>query len=343
MPRLLPRLLPILAVLVAALATPPATASAQGRPLSFVDGIDLPVVQDPQLSPDGTQVLFVVDRPDWKANRRVGHVYRIGVDGTGQVQLTAGERGESSPRWSPDGRRIAVLARRDGDEHDQVYVLDAAGGEARRVTTHPTAPRSLTWSKDGTLLFFVAADARSPEQKEKQKLQDDVVAFEETDFDQHHLWVTDLDGKTTQVTIGNYSVTDYSLSPDGSKVVMLRAPSPLLEHSRFVRGVGDGRQRRQRAPADHQRDPRTEPGAVAGQPHGAVHRAPPTRRSTPTTTTRSSWCRQPAAPRACSRPNAPFQVERAAWAPTAAPSTPPRITACTSSSCASTRRPARSR
>ena len=69
------------------------------RALTFVDALELPSVKDPQLSPDGKQILFVMDGADWKANRRTGHIYRINADGTGQVQLTFGERGESSPRW----------------------------------------------------------------------------------------------------------------------------------------------------------------------------------------------------------------------------------------------------
>ena len=209
--------------------SPPAIAQER-RPLGVVDMIGLPSLSDPQLSPDGQAVLFVMDGPDWKANRRVGHIYRIGADGRDQVQLTYGERGESSPRWSPDGRRIAFLARRADDTHNQIYVLDADGGEARRVTSHASAPSDLTWSPDSRLIFFTAANAPSAAAKEKKRLQDDVYAFEETNFEHEHLWVTDLDGKSTQITFGDFSVTDYTLSDSGATVAMTRAPSPLLEH-----------------------------------------------------------------------------------------------------------------
>ena len=95
--------LPLL-VVFALLCSAGSSAAQEKRVLSFVDNLDLPSLQDPQLSPDGKQVLFVIDRPDWKGNRRVGHIYRINADGTSQVQLTFGDRGESSPRWSPDGK-----------------------------------------------------------------------------------------------------------------------------------------------------------------------------------------------------------------------------------------------
>ena len=175
-----------------------------------------------------------METPDWKANRRVGHLYRTAVDGTEPIQLTFGERGESSPRWSPDGSQVAFLARRDGDEHNQIYLLHTGGGEARRLTTHPTAPTSLTWAPDGSRVLFLAPDAMTAEEREKERQQDDVYAFEETNFKQRHVWTVPLSGTPNRVTEGNYSVVQYALSPDGSRLVTLRAPSPLLEFSHLA-------------------------------------------------------------------------------------------------------------
>lgn len=224
--------LPFVAILLCLVLPVTARAQTQApapRPMTFVDGLNLPSLQDPQLSPDGRQVAFVMDAPDWSANRRVGHIHRISIDGTGLVQLTRGERGESSPRWSPDGRQLAFLARRNGDEVTQIYVLDAAGGEARRLTTHPTAVGDITWSRTGQRLYFVADDEKSAEAKKRATLKDDVYAFEENDFQQRHLWSSDLQGKTTRLTSGDWTVSEYSLSDDESRVVMVRMPSPKLE------------------------------------------------------------------------------------------------------------------
>jgi dipeptidyl aminopeptidase/acylaminoacyl peptidase len=205
------------------------------RALTFVDALELPSVQDPQLSPDGKQILFVMDGADWKANRRTGHIYRINADGTGQVQLTFGERGESSPRWSPDGRTIAFTARRDADANNQIYLLEVAGGEARRLTNHPTAPGNVTWAPDGKTIFFAASDAKSADEKEKDRVQDDVYSFEETNYKQRHLWTTDLEGKTKKITDGaDFSVSSYALSPDGTRLAISRTTSPLLEFSHLA-------------------------------------------------------------------------------------------------------------
>ena len=215
-------------------------AGAQGKPASaeatagkrlrtFVDAIEQPVVGDPQLSPDGKRIVFTIDKADWKANRRIGHIYRINADGTGQVQLTFGERGENSPRWSPDGKTIAFTARRDPDAANQIYLLSVDGGEARRLTSHPTAPGNISWAPDGKSLYFLASDDKTAEEKQRDTLRDDVYSFEENNFKQRHLWTTDLDGKTKKITDGNLSVSNYEVSADGRKVAMTRMPSPLLE------------------------------------------------------------------------------------------------------------------
>ncbi len=203
-------------------------AGAQEKRLrTFVDSIEQPVLQDPQLSPDGRRIAFVIDRADWKANRRISHIFRINSDGTGQVQLTFGERGESSPRWSPDGRSIAFVARRDPDTVNQIYVLQSDGGEARRLTNHATAVSNISWAPDGASLFFVAADDRSAEERDRDRLQDDVYSFDETNFKHRHLWTTALDGKTRKITDGEWTVGSYELSADGRRIAMHRTPGSL--------------------------------------------------------------------------------------------------------------------
>jgi dipeptidyl aminopeptidase/acylaminoacyl peptidase len=228
------------AVLVCLFALAPAfavldrsgAAAQEKRLRTFVDSIEQPVLSDPQLSPDGKQVAFVINRADWKANRQISHIFRINAGGTGQVQLTFGERGEQSPRWSPDGKSIAFTARRDPDTVNQIYVLHADGGEARRITSHATAAGSPTWAPDGKSIYFTATDAKSAEERERDRVQDDVFSFEENNFKQRHLWTTDLDGKTRRVTEGDWSVASYELSTDGARIAMHRTPSPLL-------GAGD--------------------------------------------------------------------------------------------------------
>ena len=155
-----------------AVALVPAPALAQ-RPMSIVDLISVPVVSDPQLSPDGTVVVYVQADADWKANKRISHLWRARADGSGEaVQLTSGTEGESQPRWSPDSAFVAFVAKRDGAEHGQIQLLPTAGGEARRLTNHETAADNPAWSPDGHSIYFLAPDPKPAERVAGEKSKD---------------------------------------------------------------------------------------------------------------------------------------------------------------------------
>ena len=196
------------------------------RPMTLVDLMEVPSVADPQLGADGRQVLFTMDKPDWKANRRVSHIWRINSDGTDLLQMTHGEKGERSPRWSPDGTTMAFLTRR-GESEDQIFLLHNAGGEARPLSKHATAVSSISWSPDGGTIYFLASDPKTGEEKDRDQVKDDVFAFEEN-YKQRHLWKISVKDATEQkVSSGDFSVLDYSLSRDGRKFAFHRGPTSL--------------------------------------------------------------------------------------------------------------------
>ena len=211
-------------------ATTTAAAFPQDRPgLSIVDLLEIPVLSQAQLSPDGSQLLYVLAEADWKENKRISHIWRQSVGGGEAVQLTRGEKGESSPRWSPDGRFVAFTATRGEDEHNQIYLLPARGGEAERLTEHETAPSDLQWTPDGSSVYFLAEDRETEEKQERDKLKDDVFAFDE-DWQHSHLWRIPLESRTAErVTEGSFTITDYEMSLDDERWVFHRAPSPLLD------------------------------------------------------------------------------------------------------------------
>jgi dipeptidyl aminopeptidase/acylaminoacyl peptidase len=218
-------------MLLAGVSFPTASDAQNRRAMSPLDLIEVPRVLDPQLSPDGRQVLYVLEKPDWKANRRIGHIWRINADGSGANQLTRGERGENSPRWSPDGARIAFLARRDDNEDNQIYILEADGGEARQLTKHAAAISNIQWAPDAKTIYFLAPEAKTQADKDRERLRDDVYAYEEN-YKQRHLWTAIVeDGATKRVTQGDYSVLSYDLSEDGKRIAHHRSHTPLLDNS----------------------------------------------------------------------------------------------------------------
>ncbi len=206
------------------------------RAMTLVDLINVPSLTDPQMSPDGKQILYVLAEANWKENRRIRHIWRVNADGTESIQMTNGKDGESAPRWSPDGKRIAFIATRDGteaeeDDHGQVFLLGNEGGEARPLTRHETPPSSIQWSPDGRFIYFLADDPKTEDEKKRDKAKDDVYAFDEN-YKQRHLWKISVDSREeTRITEGDFSVIGYELSRDGTMIAHHRAPSPLYDDS----------------------------------------------------------------------------------------------------------------
>jgi len=128
---------------------------------------DLASVSDPQLSPDGSRIAYVVSRVDGDANRYRSRVWMIDSDGTSIPRpVSAGEENDASPRWSPDGRMLAFTSTRrkdaNGKTRSSVYLLSTEGpGEASLVAEHDEGVSGLTFSPDGRHLAY-AARVRGP-------------------------------------------------------------------------------------------------------------------------------------------------------------------------------------
>ncbi len=216
-----------IALALSLVASPAVRAQSGPRAMTIVDLVDLPTVGDAQLSPDGSQVLYTRTDTDWARNRTVTHIWRVDADGSDDVQLTRGEDGETSPRWSPDGKVVAFLADRSDDGPTQIHLIRVAGGEAAPLTTHVTSVGNIQWSPDGRWIWFLASDDKPEEEEAREKARDDVFAYDEN-FQQRHLWRAEVaTGEESRVTEGDFSVLGYRLSRDGATVAHHRGPNPL--------------------------------------------------------------------------------------------------------------------
>ena len=110
----------------------------------------------PQMSPDGSQVVYqVTSILDPKKNRTSTQIWIANVDGSNARQLTRSGKADSNPRWSPDGKKILFESNRDGS--GQLYILDLdSPGEARRLTKISTGASNGVWAPDGSRVAFLS-------------------------------------------------------------------------------------------------------------------------------------------------------------------------------------------
>ena len=132
-----------------------AAAPAEGkRPLRFEDLAKFKRISDPQISPDGRWVAFVVGEQDMESNRNRSHLWLVPFLGGEAKQLTRGQNSDQRPRWSPDSRSLAFVSDRSGES--QIWRIPVEGGEAWQVTRSPTGASGVLWSHRGQRLLFTS-------------------------------------------------------------------------------------------------------------------------------------------------------------------------------------------
>ncbi len=220
------------------------TAGAQSakRPMTFDDIMSMRSLGGIEISPDGRSVVYSVS--GWEKAEipvRRSHLWLVPTAGGTPHQLTFGDRGESSPAWTPDGHAIAfITARGTGDEgqRPQVWFLPIDGGEARQITHAHDGAESFSWSPDGTQLAYLSVDSVPRAEEAKLKRHDDAQVFE-SGGRTTHLWVANVaTGQTVELVHGNYTLSALAIggmpqwSPDGTRIAFVASPTGLLRDLR---------------------------------------------------------------------------------------------------------------
>ena len=187
---------------------------------------------DPRISPDGSRIAFVVTAVDRESNEYRGAIWVAPLDGSAKPrQFTSGERRDSTPRWSPDGKWLAFASNRGEDKTPMnLYVIPAEGGESRKLTDQKESVEEIAWAPDSKRVAFLARvrDEAYAEEDDKKRAPRrftrvfhklDSVGF--TGDRRKHLFVVELDGgDPRQLTSGDFEHAGATWSPDGKRIVI---------------------------------------------------------------------------------------------------------------------------
>ena len=126
-----------------------AAFAAEKRPITPQDLWAIKRVGSPALSPDGKQVVFTVQEWSVEKNKSTTNLWLVDVAGGEPRRLTTANASDGSPRWSPDGTRIAFISKRGDDENNSLYILRRDGGEAEKIIELPYSVSAPKWLPDG--------------------------------------------------------------------------------------------------------------------------------------------------------------------------------------------------
>ncbi len=201
-------------------------------------------VGDPQVSPDGSRVAFVVTETDVEHNAYRSAIWVADTDDPGSARQFTNPAGKDrahrdrSPRWSPDGQRLAFVSNREGE--DRIWCIDGGGGEAVSLGDFEGSASGLTWSPSGDRLAFSAMPAADSDCDKDEhpadvwvtrKLRHKFNGRGFLDDDRNlNIWVMDVDtGEATRLTDAGADDHSPAWSADGSAVLFTSDRRPELE------------------------------------------------------------------------------------------------------------------
>jgi len=239
---------------IAMIAAASVSLASEKRPFGIEDFYRLETPSGLCLAPGGDWLVYALKRTDLARGKANTDLYRVRTDGGEPVRLTwTDDASESDPAISPDGKRLAFVAKRGKQEHEQIWMLDPTGGEARAITDLSTGVSDLVWSPDGKYIAFTSvvypdcgADDACNKKRTETRDKGPLVAHLADDLLYRH-WTAWADGKVSHIllvevesgTVRDLTPGDreaphfvasgprqYDFSPDSTELAYTRDPDP---------------------------------------------------------------------------------------------------------------------
>lgn len=203
--------------------------------LHLMDVFELEYASDPQISPDGSRIVYVRNFMDIMSDRRRSNLWMMNADGSDHRPLTTGNENHRSPRWSPDGKRLLYVS--GEEESSQIFCRWMDNGQKVRLSHLPSSPLGMRWSPDGRFIAFSmlvrsvakpfatlpsappgARWAKPATVIQKLQYRADGIGYLPDGY--LHVFVMPSEGGTArQVTSGDFHHRGQQWTPDGESLV----------------------------------------------------------------------------------------------------------------------------